>query len=150
VVDLDGAGQPSHDRIDALDRGVDMPVADPCPGLPSAISGCINSRCSASRKGTSATSGGERRRLPPCKANARAMQEIAARVAARVLAGAGIGKGRTGKESAVGKVVRCSCGVELRSQDEGELIRQVQAHARDVHDALLSEEQVRAMMEIDQ
>jgi predicted small metal-binding protein len=55
----------------------------------------------------------------------------------------------TGKEFAV-KVVRCSCGVEMRSRDEGELIRQVQEHARDVHDVTLSEEQVRAMMEIDQ
>jgi len=50
----------------------------------------------------------------------------------------------------VGKVVRCSCGVEMRSRDEDELIRRVQEHARDVHDAALSEEQVRAMMEIDQ
>jgi predicted small metal-binding protein len=50
----------------------------------------------------------------------------------------------------VGKVVRCSCGVEMRGQDEGELIRRVQEHARDVHDVALSEEQVRAMMEIDQ
>ena len=71
-------------------------------------------------------------------------------MAARVLAGAGIGKGRTGKESAVGKVVRCSCGVEMRSRDEAELIRNVQEHAREVHDAVLSEDQVRAMMEIDQ
>ena len=50
----------------------------------------------------------------------------------------------------MGKVVRCSCGVEMRAQDEGDLIRQVQAHAREVHDVMLSEEQVRAMMEIDQ
>jgi predicted small metal-binding protein len=71
-------------------------------------------------------------------------------VVPRVLAGAGIGKRRTGKESAVGKVVRCSCGVEMRSRDEGELIRRVQEHARQVHDVALSEEQVRAMMEIDQ
>jgi predicted small metal-binding protein len=48
------------------------------------------------------------------------------------------------------KVVRCSCGVELRSQDEGELIRSVQEHARNAHDLALSDEQVRAMMEIDQ
>ena len=71
-------------------------------------------------------------------------------MAARVLAEAGIGKGGTGKESAVGKVVRCSCGVEMRDRDEGELIRRVQQHAREVHDLALSEEQVRAMMEIDQ
>jgi predicted small metal-binding protein len=50
----------------------------------------------------------------------------------------------------MGKVVRCSCGVELRGQDESELIRRVQEHARAVHDAVLSEEQVRAMMELDQ
>ena len=50
----------------------------------------------------------------------------------------------------MGKVVRCSCGVEMRGRTEDELIRRVQAHARDVHDLALSEEQVRAMMEIDQ
>ena len=50
----------------------------------------------------------------------------------------------------MGKVVRCSCGVEMRSRDEDELIRRVQEHAREVHDAALSDEQVRAMMEIDQ
>ena len=71
-------------------------------------------------------------------------------MATRVLAAAGIDKGRTGKEIAVGKVVRCSCGVEMRSRDEAELIRQVQWHAQEVHDVVLSEEQVRAMMEIDQ
>jgi predicted small metal-binding protein len=71
-------------------------------------------------------------------------------VAVRILAGAGISKRGTGKESAVGKVVRCSCGVEMRSRDEGELIRRVQEHAREVHDTALSDEQVRAMMEIDQ
>lgn len=48
------------------------------------------------------------------------------------------------------KVVRCSCGVEMRDQDEGELIRRVQAHAREAHDVTLSDEQVRAMMELDQ
>jgi predicted small metal-binding protein len=84
------------------------------------------------------------------KPNARLPQEGAARVVARVLAGAGVAKGRMGKELAVGKVVRCSCGVEMRGRTEDELIRRVQAHARDVHDLALSEEQVRAMMEIDQ
>jgi predicted small metal-binding protein len=71
-------------------------------------------------------------------------------VAVRILAEAGIGKGRTGKEFAVTKVVRCSCGVEMRAREEGELIRQVQEHAREVHGLMLTEEQVRAMMEIDQ
>ena len=88
--------------------------------------------------------------FPHCKVNARSTQDMAARVVARILAGAGIDKGRTGEESAVSKVVRCSCGVEMRSRDEGELIRRVQEHAREVHDLALSEEQVRAMIEIDQ
>ena len=48
------------------------------------------------------------------------------------------------------KIVRCACGVELRSQDEGELISRVQEHAREAHDLTLSDEQVRAMMEVDQ
>jgi predicted small metal-binding protein len=38
----------------------------------------------------------------------------------------------------------------MRDQDEGELIRRVQAHAREAHDVTLSDEQVRAMMELDQ
>jgi hypothetical protein len=38
----------------------------------------------------------------------------------------------------------------MRAREEGELIRLVQAHARDVHDLVLTEEQVRAMMEVDQ
>jgi predicted small metal-binding protein len=78
------------------------------------------------------------------------MQGNATSVEIRILAGAGIGKSRTEKEIVVGKVVRCSCGVEMRSRDESELIRRVQEHAREVHDAVLSEEQVRAMMELDQ
>ncbi len=48
------------------------------------------------------------------------------------------------------KVVRCSCGVELRDPDEDALIAHVQAHAREAHDLTLSAEQVRAMMEVDQ
>ena len=48
------------------------------------------------------------------------------------------------------KVVRCTCGVELRSANEQELIRTVQAHARESHDLQLNDEQVRSMMEIDQ
>ena len=78
------------------------------------------------------------------------MQGTAIRVALRILARAGFGQRRTTKESPVGKVVRCSCGVEMRGRDEGDLIRQVQQHAREVHDAVLSEEQVRDMMELDQ
>lgn len=48
------------------------------------------------------------------------------------------------------KVVRCTCGIELRDADETVLIDQVQRHAREAHDLALSEEQVRAMMEIEQ
>lgn len=48
------------------------------------------------------------------------------------------------------KVVRCNCGVELRSANEQELIRTVQTHARESHDLSLNDEQVRSMMEIDQ
>ena len=48
------------------------------------------------------------------------------------------------------KVVRCNCGVELRSANEQELIKTVQDHARASHDLNLSDEQVRSMMEIDQ
>jgi predicted small metal-binding protein len=48
------------------------------------------------------------------------------------------------------KVVRCNCGVELRSANEQELIKTVQDHALSSHDLNLSDEQVRSMMEIDQ
>ena len=48
------------------------------------------------------------------------------------------------------KVVRCTCGIEIREADEALLIARVQDHAQEAHDLALSEEQVRAMMEIDQ
>lgn len=48
------------------------------------------------------------------------------------------------------KIVRCMCGIELSSTDESELIAQVTAHAKEAHDLELNEEQIRAMMEIDQ
>ena len=48
------------------------------------------------------------------------------------------------------KVVRCTCGVEIRDADETRLVTRVQQHAREAHDLDLSDEQVRAMMEIDQ
>lgn len=48
------------------------------------------------------------------------------------------------------KVVRCACGLNLRDRDEQQLIVQVQQHAREAHDLDLSDEQVRAMMEIEQ
>jgi predicted small metal-binding protein len=48
------------------------------------------------------------------------------------------------------KVVRCACGLNLRDADEMRLIGQVQQHAKEAHDLDLNEEQVRAMMEIEQ
>jgi hypothetical protein len=48
------------------------------------------------------------------------------------------------------KVVRCSCGLALRDVDERRLIAQVQQHAKEAHDLDLNEEQVRALMEIEQ
>lgn len=48
------------------------------------------------------------------------------------------------------KVVRCTCGVELRNGDEAALIVQVQDHAREAHDLTLSDEQVRDMLEVEQ
>jgi predicted small metal-binding protein len=48
------------------------------------------------------------------------------------------------------RVVRCTCGVEVRSSDEAELVGRVQRHATEAHDLRLDDEQVRAMMEIDQ
>jgi predicted small metal-binding protein len=49
----------------------------------------------------------------------------------------------------VNKVVRCSCGTELRSSNEAELIAMVKAHASSAHDLSLSDEQIRDMMEIE-
>ncbi len=48
------------------------------------------------------------------------------------------------------KMVRCTCGVEVRDRDEAQLIHAVQVHAREAHALPLSDEQVRAMMFIDQ
>jgi predicted small metal-binding protein len=47
-------------------------------------------------------------------------------------------------------IIRCSCGVELRGADEGRLIQETQSHAKEAHKLELSDEQVRAMMEIEQ
>jgi predicted small metal-binding protein len=47
------------------------------------------------------------------------------------------------------KVVRCSCGVEIRADDERDLIDQVQSHAKEAHDLTLNDEQVLAMAEIE-
>jgi predicted small metal-binding protein len=48
------------------------------------------------------------------------------------------------------RIVRCSCGLELRDADEASLIAKVREHAKQAHDMTLSDEQVRAMMELDQ
>ena len=48
------------------------------------------------------------------------------------------------------KIVRCTCGVELRGTDETDLIDRVQRHAKEAHDLDLHDEQVRAMMEVEQ
>ena len=48
------------------------------------------------------------------------------------------------------KIVRCTCGIELRSADETDLINQVRRHAKEAHDLDLNDEQIRAMMEIEQ
>lgn len=48
------------------------------------------------------------------------------------------------------RIVRCSCGVELRDADENSLVRETQNHARGAHQLELSDEQVRSMMEVEQ
>jgi predicted small metal-binding protein len=48
------------------------------------------------------------------------------------------------------RIVRCNCGAEIRSDNERDLIEQVQQHAKSAHDLDLTEEQVLAMMEIEQ
>ncbi len=50
----------------------------------------------------------------------------------------------------MGKIVRCTCGMEIRDTTEAELIKAVQTHAREAHDMALSDDQVRDMMEIEQ
>ena len=47
-------------------------------------------------------------------------------------------------------VVRCTCGYEIRHTIEQELIQETQAHAREAHDPALSDEQVLAIVEVDQ
>lgn len=46
-----------------------------------------------------------------------------------------------------GKKVSCDCGKSISAQTDDELIRQVQAHAKNVHEMDLSGEQVLAMAE---
>jgi predicted small metal-binding protein len=55
-------------------------------------------------------------------------------------------------DSETAKIIRCSCGVELRDANANEerLIQETQSHAKEAHKLELSDEQVRAMMEIEQ
>ena len=46
-------------------------------------------------------------------------------------------------------VVRCSCGAELRGNDDDELIERVKAHALEAHDLVLTDDQIRDMMEVE-
>lgn len=48
------------------------------------------------------------------------------------------------------KVVRCECGGEIRNTDEQSLIQATQKHASDAHKLALTDEQVLAMMEVEQ
>ncbi len=47
------------------------------------------------------------------------------------------------------RVVRCTCGAEVRAAEETELIPQVQKHALEAHDLTLTDDQVRDMIEIE-
>lgn len=44
-----------------------------------------------------------------------------------------------------GLVVECPCGVVLREESKERLVAEVQAHAREVHDMALDEDQVMDM-----
>ncbi|HEY8601019.1 MAG TPA: DUF1059 domain-containing protein [Thermomicrobiales bacterium] len=48
------------------------------------------------------------------------------------------------------KAVHCTCGIAIRNREEAQLIREVQKHASEAHDLTLNDEQVRAMMVIEQ
>ena len=45
------------------------------------------------------------------------------------------------------KKVACDCGKVIRASSDDELVRNVQAHAKSVHDMNLSKDQVLAMAE---
>ena len=48
------------------------------------------------------------------------------------------------------RVVRCECGGEIRDAEESELIAATKRHAWDGHQMKLTDEQVVAMIEIEQ
>jgi len=58
--------------------------------------------------------------------------------------------GRWWPAGAMELVVRCTCGYENRHTVEQQLVQETQAHAREAHDLALSDEQVRAIIEVDQ
>ncbi len=43
------------------------------------------------------------------------------------------------------KVINCPCGWTVRSEDDEDLIRQVQAHAKDVHSQEAKRDEILAM-----
>ncbi|MBI2171115.1 MAG: DUF1059 domain-containing protein [Chloroflexi bacterium] len=43
------------------------------------------------------------------------------------------------------KVFTCECGVVIKGRDDGDLVRQAQRHAREVHRMQITREQVLAM-----
>jgi predicted small metal-binding protein len=47
-------------------------------------------------------------------------------------------------------IVRGACGYEIRAPNEPDLIRDTQIHAKDAHDMALTDEQVLAIMEVEQ
>ncbi|HEX2172407.1 MAG TPA: DUF1059 domain-containing protein [Dehalococcoidia bacterium] len=47
-------------------------------------------------------------------------------------------------------IIRCACGYEIRAQSEAELIEATQTHAQAAHDMILTEEQVLAIMQVEQ
>lgn len=90
---------------------------------------------------------------PPCKVDAIPADDTAEARISRDGGDPSAGSrsdGATPEEAVMTRIVRCSCGFELRDADEARLIARVQQHAREAHDLDLNEEQVRAMMEIEQ
>ena len=46
------------------------------------------------------------------------------------------------------KSIRCPCGFEVRSRDEGEIVRTAQLHTRTIHGQEITEEQARALIQL--
>jgi predicted small metal-binding protein len=45
-----------------------------------------------------------------------------------------------------GQTIECPCGTVLRGSDEDAVVAEAQAHAREVHDMDLTDEQARSMI----